>query len=65
MSIRDGAAPTWHTAPVTAEDRRSAPGTCVNRFAIFAECPHCGGPLAPEHAHYRCGSCGWRDSCCD
>jgi hypothetical protein len=31
----------------------------------FAECPMCGGALAPEHAHFRCGGCGWRDSCCD
>jgi hypothetical protein len=31
----------------------------------FAECPMCGGSLTPEHAHYRCGACGWRDSCCD
>ena len=31
----------------------------------FAECPMCGGDLAPEHAHFRCGACGWRDSCCD
>jgi hypothetical protein len=34
-------------------------------LARFAECPLCGGDLAPEHAHYRCGACGWRDSCCD
>jgi hypothetical protein len=34
-------------------------------LAPFADCPLCGGDLAPEHAHYRCGACGWRDSCCD
>lgn len=40
--------------------------TCeTNRFAVFSECPHCGGDMSPEHAHYRCTSCGWRDSCCD
>jgi hypothetical protein len=37
----------------------------TNRFAVFSECPHCGGEMSPEHAHYRCTSCGWRDSCCD
>lgn len=37
----------------------------VCRFAVFTECPHCGGDMAPEHAHFRCNSCGWRDSCCD
>jgi hypothetical protein len=34
-------------------------------LATFAECPLCGGGLAPEHAHFRCRACGWRDSCCD
>lgn len=28
-------------------------------------CWNCGAAMQPEHAHYRCGSCGWRDSCCD
>jgi hypothetical protein len=34
-------------------------------FGTFAECPMCSGDMAPEHAHFRCTSCGWRDSCCD
>lgn len=34
-------------------------------LGTFEECPHCGGRLLPEHAHYRCEGCGWRDSCCD
>gem|GEM_PF-4552158 len=38
---------------------------CSSRWAIFEECPHCGFTLNPEHAHFRCVSCGWRDSCCD
>ena len=44
-------------SPVDAE--------CSNRFAVFEECPLCGATLGAEHAHFRCGSCGWRDSCCD
>jgi hypothetical protein len=28
-------------------------------------CLACGTPMQPEHAHYRCLACGWRDSCCD
>ena len=28
-------------------------------------CGWCGGPMRPEHAHYRCTRCGARDSCCD
>ncbi|MFM7525734.1 MAG: hypothetical protein ACKO48_04355 [Actinomycetota bacterium] len=39
--------------------------TCATRFAIFSECPQCGHALHPEHAHYKCAGCGWRDSCCD
>ncbi len=34
-------------------------------LGTFAECPQCGGELRPEHAHFRCAGCGWRDSCCD
>jgi hypothetical protein len=44
------------------------PFTCAtprSPLAVLAECPLCGGDLVPEHAHYRCGGCGWRDSCCD
>jgi len=28
-------------------------------------CLACGAQMREEHAHYRCPSCGWRDSCCD
>jgi hypothetical protein len=27
-------------------------------------CPTCQIPMRPEHAHYRCAQCGYRDSCC-
>lgn len=44
----------------------STAGACdTSRFAVFASCPMCDGDMAPEHAHFRCVSCGWRDSCCD
>lgn len=38
---------------------------CRARYGTFAECPLCGSGLIPEHAHFKCTSCGWRDSCCD
>lgn len=44
------------------------PPACVldrNPLGTFPECPMCAGDLAPEHAHFRCRTCGWRDSCCD
>jgi len=47
----------------TADARTDS--SCRSPLGTFAECPLCGGGLAPEHAHFRCGSCGWRDSCCD
>jgi hypothetical protein len=34
-------------------------------FGTFDACPLCDGAMASEHAHFRCSSCGWRDSCCD
>lgn len=27
-------------------------------------CPTCSTLMQPEHAHYRCLTCGYRDSCC-
>lgn len=42
------------------------PAACERSpLGTFPECPLCGGTMAPEHAHERCTSCGWRDSCCD
>jgi hypothetical protein len=32
---------------------------------ISTMCLNCGTEMQPEHAHYRCRACGWRDSCCD
>jgi hypothetical protein len=49
---------TTMTAADTAGGCRSVQGT-------FPECPLCGGALFPEHAHFKCSGCGWRDSCCD
>jgi len=38
---------------------------CRSPLGTYAECPLCGSDLFPEHAHFRCSGCGWRDSCCD
>lgn len=35
-------------------------GTCD----LASTCPTCGTLMQPEHAHYRCLTCGYRDSCC-
>ena len=31
---------------------------------LSTTCPSCGQQMQPEHAHYRCPACGYRDSCC-
>jgi hypothetical protein len=31
---------------------------------LSIQCPTCGTQMQPEHAHYRCLRCGYRDSCC-
>jgi len=44
-------------ADVPAEAPR---GTCD----LASTCPNCSTLMQPEHAHYRCLTCGYRDSCC-
>jgi hypothetical protein len=44
-------------APPPAEAPRA---TCD----LASTCPSCGTLMQPEHAHYRCLTCGYRDSCC-
>ncbi|MBU3689897.1 MAG: hypothetical protein B7C54_06850 [Acidimicrobiales bacterium mtb01] len=39
--------------------------SCRSPLGTYPECPLCGGDLFPEHAHFKCSGCGWRDSCCD
>jgi hypothetical protein len=31
---------------------------------LSTTCPTCNIEMRPEHAHYRCPTCGYRDSCC-
>ena len=51
-----------NTASMTASDTT---GGCRSTLGTYPECPLCGGDLFPEHAHFKCAGCGWRDSCCD
>lgn len=52
-------------AMVDAADVSPPASDRCSRYGTFAECPLCGGALHAEHAHFKCGGCGWRDSCCD
>lgn len=31
---------------------------------LSTTCPNCSTEMLPEHAHYKCPACGYRDSCC-
>ncbi|MGE5184863.1 MAG: hypothetical protein ACM31C_22480 [Acidobacteriota bacterium] len=31
---------------------------------LSTTCPSCSTEMQPEHAHYKCPACGYRDSCC-
>jgi hypothetical protein len=55
-----GALPTPRTA--SDEAPREAAAACPVDLSIH--CPTCGILMQPEHAHYRCLNCGYRDSCC-
>jgi hypothetical protein len=49
------------TVKVEGVEQAEAPrGTCD----LASTCPSCGTLMQPEHAHYRCLTCGYRDSCC-
>ncbi len=61
------AEPTQVTPPPSilerAEEAKAAQaprGTCD----LSVTCPTCSTLMQPEHAHYRCLTCGYRDSCC-
>jgi hypothetical protein len=59
------AAPAKVTPPPTTiehpDSQAAAPrGTCD----LASTCPLCNTLMQPEHAHYRCVTCGYRDSCC-
>jgi Zn finger protein HypA/HybF involved in hydrogenase expression len=36
----------------------------VKHCDLSTTCPQCDGQMQPEHAHYKCTRCGYRDSCC-
>lgn len=48
------------TVAVEAATAESPRGTCD----LASACPNCNTMMQPEHAHYRCLTCGYRDSCC-
>jgi hypothetical protein len=51
---------------VTAEPAAAASADAEPRKEcdLSTTCPNCGSQMQPEHAHYKCAACGYRDSCC-
>ncbi|MFP3907410.1 MAG: hypothetical protein ACLFRV_03070 [Acidimicrobiales bacterium] len=45
----------------------TGPTACRDPRGTFPQCPNCDSVEGwqPEHAHFRCVRCGFRDSCCD
>jgi Zn finger protein HypA/HybF involved in hydrogenase expression len=41
-----------------------APAEPVQSCDLTTTCPTCMIEMQPEHAHYKCPLCGYRDSCC-
>jgi hypothetical protein len=71
-AVRPHAVDRCHTCHMTEHFSTGPAGAGVAppsdrcaRLGTFPECPLCGGGLHPEHAHFKCAGCGWRDSCCD
>jgi tRNA(Ile2) C34 agmatinyltransferase TiaS len=54
--------PTELEKPAASESDRHEVKACPVDLSI--QCPTCGTEMQPEHAHYRCLRCGYRDSCC-
>lgn len=54
-----------HASPNASEFVPAAVESCRSPLGTYPECPLCGSSLFPEHAHFKCSGCGWRDSCCD
>lgn len=52
--------PAKSTLARLAEKAESPRGSCD----LSMTCPQCSTLMQPEHAHYRCLTCGYRDSCC-
>ncbi len=56
------------TPPSTLERGQADEGTAAQAprgtCDLSVTCPTCSTLMQPEHAHYRCLTCGYRDSCC-
>ena len=58
-------APNAVSKPPAVISAEAAPEAVSDKQCdLSTTCPNCGAQMLPEHAHYRCSACGYRDSCC-
>jgi hypothetical protein len=60
-------APTAVSKPPTVVAAEAAPADeppPEKQCDLSTTCPNCSSQMLPEHAHYKCAACGYRDSCC-
>jgi rubredoxin len=51
------------TAIARPPEVTAAPGVDPARdLDLSTTCPNCAAEMRPEHAHYKCPACGYRDS---
>jgi hypothetical protein len=60
--VMPAAAATKTARPSDAPRPSDPVKACPTDLSI--SCPNCDTKMQAEHAHYRCLSCGYRDSCC-
>jgi hypothetical protein len=64
VALAKGAPPSVKPPPSTIETTQQATQTPRATCDLASTCPNCSTLMQPEHAHYRCATCGYRDSCC-
>jgi rubrerythrin len=57
-------APAAFAKPDEPQQLEPVPAAAAETADLSTTCPSCGSEMRPEHAHYRCPACGYRDSCC-
>jgi Zn finger protein HypA/HybF involved in hydrogenase expression len=57
-------APNAIAPSVIAKTAAEVAGPPLEAADLSTTCPSCATQMQPEHAHYRCPACGYRDSCC-
>jgi hypothetical protein len=49
---------------IHADRMDTAQADAAKQCDLSTTCPNCNTEMQPEHAHYKCAACGYRDSCC-